>query len=176
MAMKYLATKLPGVVIIEPEIHGDERGYFAETWVQRDFDQHVAPVTWVQDNESLSRHGVVRGLHFQREPWAQAKLVRCPVGTVWDVAVDIRPQSATYGQWVGVELSADNHRQLYLPRGMAHGFAVLSDTALLQYKCDQYYHPEAEDGLALDDPRLAIAWPIPLAEAIISPKDWLRSL
>lgn len=169
--MNIIKTSIPGVVVIEPRVFNDSRGYFFESYSKREFDHEVAPVDFVQDNESMSARGVIRGLHFQRPPYAQAKLVRCISGRVLDVAVDLRRDSATYGQHVAVELSADNHRQLFIPKGFAHGFAVLSDTAIFQYKCDEFYHPEAEGGIALDDPALGIDWLIDPATATRSDKD-----
>lgn len=169
--MKVIKTDIEGVVIIEPQLFGDSRGYFMESYSERDFARLVAPVRFVQDNESRSRYGVVRGLHYQREPYSQSKLVRCLEGRVLDVAVDIRPESPTYGKYVAVELSADNHRQLFIPNGFAHGFAVLSKEALFAYKCDEFYHPEAECGIAWDDPTLSIDWGLPKEDIILSEKD-----
>ena len=169
--MKVIKTDIEGVVIIEPQLFGDSRGYFMESYSERDFACLVAPVRFVQDNESRSRYGVVRGLHYQREPYSQSKLVRCLEGRVLDVAVDIRPESPTYGKYVAVELSADNHRQLFIPKGFAHGFAVLSKEALFAYKCDEFYHPEAECGIAWDDPTLSIDWGLPKEDIILSEKD-----
>ncbi|MBO7235623.1 MAG: dTDP-4-dehydrorhamnose 3,5-epimerase [Alistipes sp.] len=169
--MKVIKTDIEGVVIIEPQLFGDSRGYFMESYSERDFARLVAPVRFVQDNESRSRYGVVRGLHYQREPYSQSKLVRCLEGRVLDVAVDIRPESPTYGKYVAVELSADNHRQLFIPKGFAHGFAVLSKEALFAYKCDEFYHPEAECGIAWDDPTLSIDWGLPKEDIILSEKD-----
>ena len=168
--MNVIKTDIEGVVIIEPRIFGDARGYFFESYNARYFAE-VADVNFVQDNESLSCYGVVRGLHFQKPPYAQSKLVRVVEGCVLDVAVDIRRGSPTYGHYVAAELSADNHRQFFLPRGMAHGFAVLSDTAVFQYKCDNLYHPESEGAIAWDDPTLAIDWHIPADKVILSDKD-----
>ena len=168
--MNVIKTAIEGLVIIEPRVFGDSRGYFFESYNSRDFAQ-VANITFVQDNESRSCYGVVRGLHFQKPPYAQSKLVRVVVGSVLDVAVDIRKDSPTYGQRVAVELTAENHRQVFLPQGMAHGFAVLSETAVFQYKCDNLYHPEAEGALAWDDPTLAIDWRLPAADVILSEKD-----
>ena len=168
--MNVIKTDIEGVVIIEPRVFGDARGYFFESYNARDFAE-VAEVTFVQDNESRSCYGVVRGLHFQRPPYAQSKLVRVVEGRVLDVAVDIRRGSPTYGRHVAAELSAENHRQFFLPRGMAHGFAVLSETAVFQYKCDNLYHPEAEGALAWDDPTLAIDWQVPSGKVILSDKD-----
>lgn len=169
--MKVIKTDIEGVVIIEPRLFGDSRGYFMESYSERDFARLVAPVRFVQDNESRSHYGVVRGLHYQREPYSQSKLVRCLEGRVLDVAVDIRPESPTYGKYVAVELSADNHRQLFIPKGFAHGFAVLSKEALFAYKCDEFYHPEAECGIAWDDPTLSIDWGLPKEDIILSEKD-----
>lgn len=169
--MEVLKTALEGVVIIEPRIFKDARGYFFESWSQREFNEKVRPVNFVQDNESMSSRGVIRGLHFQRPPYSQSKLVRCVRGRVLDVAVDIRRGSPTYGKYVAVELSEENHRQFFVPRGFAHGFSVLSDVAVFQYKCDNFYSPESEGGIDLLDPTLAVDWQIPAAEAILSPKD-----
>lgn len=169
--MRVIETDIEGVVIIEPEVFGDSRGYFLESFSQRAFDRAVAPVRFVQDNRSYSRYGVVRGLHYQKEPYAQSKLVSCVVGRVLDVAVDIREGSATYGRYVAVELSAENHRQLFIPKGFAHGFAVLSQEALFEYKCDEFYHPEAECGIAWDDPNIGIDWRLPKEDIILSAKD-----
>lgn len=172
--MEAIRTNIDGVVVIEPRIFRDARGYFFESFSQREFDEKVHPIRFVQDNESMSSRGVIRGLHFQCPPYAQSKLVRVIVGTVLDVAVDIRKGSPTFGQHVAVELSADNHRQLFIPQGFAHGFAVLSDTAIFQYKCDNFYSPQSEGAIRFDDPALAIDWPFPLDRAILSPKDLLH--
>ncbi|MBR4773422.1 MAG: dTDP-4-dehydrorhamnose 3,5-epimerase [Bacteroidales bacterium] len=169
--MNVIKTAIEGLVIIEPRVFGDSRGYFFESYNSRDFAAQVGTVDFVQDNESRSCYGVVRGLHFQKPPYAQSKLVRVVEGRVLDVAVDIRKDSPTYGQHVAVELTADNHRQVFLPQGMAHGFAVLSETAVFQYKCDNLYHPEAEGAIAWDDPTLAIDWRLPIADVILSDKD-----
>ena len=168
--MNIIKTAIEGLVIIEPRVFGDSRGYFFESYNTRDFAQ-VADITFVQDNESRSCYGVVRGLHFQTPPFAQSKLVCVVEGRVLDVAVDIRRNSPTYGQHVAIELTADNHRQLFLPQGMAHGFAVLSETAVFQYKCDNLYHPESEGAIAWNDPTLAIDWHLPAADVILSDKD-----
>lgn len=168
--MNIVKTEIEGVVIIEPRVFGDARGYFFESYSARDFAE-VADVTFVQDNESRSCYGVVRGLHFQKPPYAQSKLVRVVEGCVLDVAVDIRRGSPTYGRHVVAELSAENHRQFFLPRGMAHGFAVLSESAVFQYKCDNFYHPEAEGALAWDDSTLAIDWRVPADRVLLSDKD-----
>lgn len=169
--MNIIQTEIPGVVIIEPRIFEDARGYLFESFSQREFDEKVGPVIFVQDNESKSSYGVMRGLHFQRPPFTQAKLVRCVRGAVLDVAVDIRRGSSTFGQHVAVELTEDNHRQFFIPKGFAHGFAVLSDTAVFQYKCDEFYHPEADGGISILDDSLGIDWHIPAGKAILSDKD-----
>ena len=168
--MTIIKTDIEGVCIIEPRVFGDARGYFFESYSARDFAE-VDNVTFVQDNESRSTYGVLRGLHFQKPPYTQAKLVRVVEGKVLDVAVDLRRNSPTYGRHVSVELSAENHRMLYLPHGMAHGFSVLSPSAIFQYKCDNFYHPEVEGALAWDDPTLAIDWQLPTADIILSEKD-----
>jgi dTDP-4-dehydrorhamnose 3,5-epimerase len=169
--MRVIKTDIDGVLIVEPEVFGDSRGYFMESYSQRAFDREIAPVRFVQDNRSSSRYGVVRGLHYQKEPYAQSKLVSCIVGKVLDVAVDIREGSPTYGKHVAVELSAENKRLLFIPKGFAHGFAVLSDEALFEYKCDEFYHPEAECGIAWDDPNIGIDWRLPKEDVILSKKD-----
>ena len=174
--MKIINTQIDGVLIIEPKVFGDNRGYFFESFSQREFDEKVAPIlghkiNFVQDNESMSSYGVMRGLHFQRPPFTQSKLVRCVKGAVLDVAVDIRKGSPTYGQHVAVELTEDNHRQFFVPKGMAHGFCVLSKEAVFQYKCDEFYHPEADDGISILDESLVIDWRIPKDKAILSDKD-----
>lgn len=169
--MNVIKTAIEGLVIIEPRVFGDARGYFFESYNARDFADTIGEVAFVQDNESRSSYGVVRGLHFQKPPYAQAKLVRVVEGRVLDVAVDIRQGSSTYGRHVAVELSSDDHRQLFLPRGMAHGFAVLSETAVFQYKCDNLYHPESEGGIAWDDATLAIDWHLPKDRILLSEKD-----
>ena len=169
--MNVISTNIDGVVIIEPRVFEDARGYFFESFSQREFNEKVKPVDFVQDNESKSTFGVIRGLHFQRPPYAQSKLVRCARGAVLDVAVDIRKESPTYGQHVAVELTEDNHRQIFIPKGFAHGFAVLSDIAVFQYKCDEFYHPESEGGISLLDSELGIDWKISTDKAILSPKD-----
>ncbi|WP_308596366.1 dTDP-4-dehydrorhamnose 3,5-epimerase [uncultured Parabacteroides sp.] len=169
--MEVIKTAIDGVVIIEPKIFKDSRGYFFESFSQNEFEDKVRKINFVQDNESMSSYGVMRGLHFQRPPYAQSKLVRCVKGRVLDVAVDIRKGSPTFGQHVAVELSEENHRQFFIPRGFAHGFAVLSDTAVFQYKCDNFYHPEADGGISIKDESLGIDWKIPMKEAILSDKD-----
>lgn len=169
--MEVIKTAIEGVVIIEPRVFNDARGYFFESFSQREFEEKVRPINFVQDNESMSSYGVMRGLHFQRPPYTQSKLVRCVKGRVLDVAVDIRKGSPTYGQHVAVELSEDNHRQFFVPRGFAHGFAVLSETAVFQYKCDNSYAPEADGGISIQDDSLGIDWQIPMDQAILSDKD-----
>ena len=174
--MNIIETSIKGALIIEPKVFNDARGYFFESFSQRDFDAQVAPlighkVQFVQDNESMSSYGVMRGLHFQRPPYTQSKLLRCVRGAVLDVAVDIRKGSPTYGQHVAVELSEENKRQFFITKGFAHGFAVLSDTAVFQYKCDEFYHPEADGGISILDQSLGIDWRIPVEKAILSEKD-----
>ena len=174
--MEIIRTELEGVLIIEPRVFKDGRGYFFESFSQREFDEKITPflghrITFVQDNESMSSYGVMRGLHYQRMPYTQSKLVRCVKGAVLDVAVDIRKGSPTFGQHVAVELTEDNHRQFFVPRGFAHGFAVLSETAVFQYKCDNFYHPEADGGINIQDESLGIDWRIPVGKAILSEKD-----
>ena len=169
--MEVIQTAIEGLVIIEPKIFKDARGYFFESFSQREFDEKVRKINFVQDNESMSGYGVMRGLHFQRPPFTQSKLVRCVKGRVLDVAVDSRKESPTYGRHVAVELSEENHRQFFVPRGFAHGFAVLSKTAVFQYKCDNFYTPEADSGISLQDESLGIDWRIPISHAILSEKD-----
>lgn len=169
--MEFIETAIPGVLLLKPRVFTDPRGYFFESFSRREFEARVPGVDFVQDNESMSSRGVMRGLHFQRPPHAQAKLVRCVRGAVLDVAVDIRRGSPTYGRHVAVELTEDNHLQFFIPRGFAHGFAVLSPTAVFQYKCDNYYAPQADGGIAIDDPALGIDWRIDPAEALMSEKD-----
>ena len=168
-------SAIDGVVIIEPKVFGDARGYFFESFSERDFNEAMTPILghgikFVQDNESMSSYGVMRGLHFQRPPYTQSKIVRCVKGSVLDVAVDIRKGSPTYGQHVAVELTEDNHRQFFISKGFAHGFAVLSEAALFQYKCDEFYHPEADGGISVLDDSLGIDWRI-TDKAILSEKD-----
>lgn len=174
--MEVIKTNIEGVVIIEPRVFTDARGYFFESYSKREFDEKVRPVNFVQDNESCSSRGVMRGLHFQLPPFTQSKLVRCVRGAVLDVAVDIRRGSPTYGQHVAVELTEDNHRQFFVPRGFAHGFAVLSDVAVFQYKCDNYYAPKADGGISILDTSLGIDWRIDPADAILSEKDTRHAL
>lgn len=169
--MEVIKTAIEGLVIIEPKVFQDARGYFFESFSQREFEEKVRKVNFVQDNESMSSYGVMRGLHFQRPPFTQSKLVRCVNGKVLDVAVDVRKGSPTYGQHVAVELSDDNHRQFFVPRGFAHGFAVLSETAIFQYKCDNFYTPQADGGISIQDESLGIDWQIPTENAILSEKD-----
>lgn len=169
--MEVIKTAIEGLLIIEPKVFKDSRGYFFESFSQREFEEKVCPINFVQDNESMSSYGVMRGLHFQRPPFTQSKLVRCVKGAVLDVAVDIRKGSPTYGQHVAVELSEENHRQFFVSKGFAHGFAVLSETAIFQYKCDDFYHPEADDGISIQDETLGIDWRIPTEQAILSEKD-----
>ncbi len=169
--MKVIDTSIEGAYIIEPRIFSDSRGYFFESYSQKEFDEKIGPIRFVQDNESYSSYGVLRGLHFQKPPFVQSKLVRVISGRVLDVAVDIRKGSPTYGQHVAVELSGENHRQFFIPRGFAHGFVVLSETALFQYKCDNFYAPQSEGAIAWDDPDLAIDWRIPADRILLSEKD-----
>lgn len=169
--MNIIKTEIEGVVIIEPRIFTDARGYFFESFSERDFCKEVREIRFVQDNESKSSYGVMRGLHFQRPPYTQSKLVRVIKGAVLDVAVDIRKGSPTYGKHIAVELTEDNHRQFFVPRGFAHGFAVLSDEAIFQYKCDNFYAPEADGGISILDDSLGIDWRLPMDKAILSEKD-----
>ena len=169
--MNVIKTPIEGLVIIEPRLFGDDRGYFFESFNQREFEREIGPVTFVQDNESKSCYGVIRGLHFQKGEHAQSKLVRVVKGAVLDVAVDIRPGSPTYGMHFAVELTGENHLQFFLPRGMAHGFSVLSEEAVFQYKCDNFYCRESEGAIAWDDPDLGIDWRIPKDKVILSEKD-----
>lgn len=174
--MEVIKTSIEGVVIIEPKVFNDARGYFFESFSQREFEEKVRKVNFVQDNESMSSYGVMRGLHFQRPPFTQSKLVRCVKGAVLDVAVDIRKGSPTYGQHVAVELTEKNHRQFFVPRGFAHGFSVLSETAVFQYKCDNFYAPQADGGISIIDDSLGIDWKIPIDEAILSDKDMKHTM
>ena len=173
-SMDVIKTDIEGVVIIEPRIFRDDRGYFYESFSQREFEEKVCRTTFVQDNQSKSSYGVLRGLHFQKPPYCQNKLVRCIKGAVLDVAVDLRKGSPTFGKHVAVELTEENHRQLFVPRGFAHGFAVLSEEAVFQYKCDNFYNKESEGAIAWDDPELAIDWRIPADKALLSEKDKLN--
>ena len=170
--MEIKKTEIEGVLILEPRVFTDARGYFFESYSKRELDEALGyPVEFLQDNQSMSSRGVVRGLHFQKPPYTQAKLVRCIKGAVLDVAVDLRKDSPTYGKHVAVELTEDNNRQLFVPRGFAHGFSVLSKEAIFQYKCDNYYAPQAEGGICLVDPQLGIDWKIDEKEMVLSPKD-----
>ena len=176
-----IKTEIDGVVIIEPKVFGDARGYFFESFSERDFNEAMTPILghgikFVQDNESMSSYGVMRGLHFQTMPYTQSKLVRCVKGAVLDVAVDIRKGSPTYGQHVAVELTEDNHRQFFVPRGFAHGFAVLSESAVFQYKCDNFYAPANDGGVSIVDDSLGIDWRIPVEKALLSEKDTKHDL
>lgn len=168
--MEIIKTNIEGVIIIEPRIFKDDRGYFFESFSQREFEEKVCKTTFVQDNESKSSYGVLRGLHFQKPPFAQSKLVRVIKGAVLDVAVDIRKGSPTFGQYVSVELTGDNHRQFFIPRGFAHGFSVLSEEVIFQYKCDNFYSPQSEGAIAWNDPDLNIDWRIPIEEVVLSEK------
>ena len=169
--MEIIKTDIEGVIIIKPQIFKDSRGYFFESFSQREFNEKVTPIQFVQDNESCSSYGVMRGLHFQKPPYSQSKLVRCVKGSVLDVAIDIRKGSPTYGKHVAVELSAENHLQFFIPKGFAHGYAVLSKEAIFQYKCDEFYTPKSEGGIQLMDESLGINWPISADDAILSDKD-----
>ena len=170
--IEVIKTDIDGVLIIEPKVFGDARGYFLESFNAKEFAEKTGlNINFVQDNESMSSYGVMRGLHFQRPPFTQSKLVRCVKGAVLDVAVDIRKGSPTYGQHVAVELTEDNHRQFFVPRGFAHGFAVLSETAVFQYKCDNFYAPQADGGISILDDSLGIEWRIPTDNALLSDKD-----
>lgn len=172
--MNVIETEIPGVVIIEPRIFEDARGYFFESFSQKEFSEKVADITFVQDNESKSTYGVMRGLHYQKPPYTQSKLVRVVKGAVLDVAVDMRKSSPTFGKHVAVELTAENHRQFFIPKGFAHGFVVLSEEAIFQYKCDNFYAPQSEGGISILDESLGIDWKIPMDKAILSEKDKLH--
>lgn len=174
--MEVIKTAIDGVVIIEPTVFKDARGYFFESFSQREFDEKVRPINFVQDNESMSSYGVMRGLHFQALPFTQRTSLDWVKGRVLDVAVDIRKGSPTYGQHVAVELTEDNHRQFFVSRGFAHGFAVLSEIAVFQYKCDNFYHPEADGGISILDESLGIDWKIPIDKALLSDKDTKHAL
>ena len=169
--MNIIQTGIEGLVVIEPKVFGDARGYFFEAFNQREFDEKVGPVRFVQDNESKSRYGVLRGLHFQKGEHAQAKLVRVVSGSVLDVAADLREGSSTYWKWHAEELTGENHRMIFIPRGFAHGFAVLSEEVVFQYKCDNFYCPAAEGGIAWNDPGLGIDWRLPEADILLSERD-----
>ena len=174
--MEYLKTEIDGVFIIEPRVFSDARGYFMEAWKEEEFNQHVGPVKFIQDNESKSSYGVLRGLHYQKGDYSQSKLVRVIKGRVLDVAVDIRKSSPTFGQHVMVELSEDNKRQFFIPRGFAHGFLVLSEEAIFTYKVDNPYAPQQDAGIRWNDPDLAIEWPIDPKEVLTSEKDLKQPL
>lgn len=169
--MKIIQTDIEGVVIIEPTVFGDKRGYFFESFSQKEFQEKVCNTVFVQDNESKSKYGVLRGLHFQKPPFEQAKLVRVVQGKVLDVAVDIRRDSPTFGRHISTELSEENKRQLFIPRGFAHGFAVLSEEVIFQYKCDNYYAPPYEGAILWNDPQLNIDWKLPADAILLSEKD-----
>ena len=174
--MEVIKTAIQGLLVIKPRVFEDARGYFFESFSQREFDEKVASIRFVQDNESMSSYGVMRGLHFQRPPYTQSKLVRCVKGAVLDVAVDIRKGSPTYGQHVAIELSEQNRLQFFIPQGFAHGFSVLSETAVFQYKCDNFYTPQADGGISILDQSLGIDWRIPVESAILSEKDTKHEL
>lgn len=169
--MEIIKTPIEGLLVIKPQVFVDARGYFVETYNEKRYREAGIDAQFVQDNQSCSSYGVVRGLHFQRPPYTQAKLVCCTVGRVLDIAVDLRKNSPTFGQWHSVELSAENHLQFFIPKGFAHGFSVLSETAVFTYKCDELYHPEADGGILLSDPDLAIDWQVPEELRILSEKD-----
>ncbi|HAQ18221.1 MAG TPA: dTDP-4-dehydrorhamnose 3,5-epimerase [Prolixibacteraceae bacterium] len=169
--MKIIETPIPGLLIIEPRVFADERGYFFESFNEIKFTEAGLNTGFIQDNESKSHRGVIRGLHYQLAPYAQAKLIRVVRGTVYDVAVDLRQGSPTFGEWFGIEVSASKKNQFYIPKGFAHGFSVLSEFAIFSYKCDEFYNPKADRGIRFDDPTLKIDWKFPLEEAVISAKD-----
>ena len=169
--MRIIETPIPGLLIIEPRVFADERGYFFESYNESNFEKLGLVHRFVQDNESKSQRGVIRGLHYQLEPYAQTKLIRVIRGTVYDVAVDLRKGSPTFGQWYGLEVSATNKKQFYIPKGFAHGFSVISKYAIFSYKCDNFYNPASERGIRYDDPALGIDWRITEAEAVVSEKD-----
>ena len=169
--MKIIETPIPGLLIIEPRVFADERGYFFESFSQTKFAEKGLISEFVQDNESKSHYGVIRGLHYQLAPYAQTKLIRVVRGTVYDVAVDLREGSPTFGQWYGLIVSASNKKQFYIPKGFAHGFSVLSEYAIFSYKCDAFYNPQAERGIRFDDPSLKIDWKIPAELGVVSEKD-----
>jgi dTDP-4-dehydrorhamnose 3,5-epimerase len=169
--MNIKETAIKGVVVIETRLIYNGQDYFFESFSQKEFDEKVRPISFVQDNESMSSYGVIRGLHFQRPPYSQSKLIRCIEGEVLDVVVDIRKNSPTYGKYVSVKLTGENHHQLFIPRGFAHGFSVLSETALIQYKCDNFYAPESEGGINIKDASLQIDWSVPTENAILSERD-----
>lgn len=170
--MKVIQTAIEGVVILEPQIYTDERGYFFESFNQKEFNEKIRPIIFVQDNESESKYGVVRALHFQKAPFAQSKLVRCVNGEILDVAVDIRKGSPTFGKWVSCNLSADNHRMFFVPRGFAHGFSTLTNKATVLFKCDNFYNPSSEVAVAWNDPDLQIDWKVSIDSVILTKKDF----
>lgn len=169
--MDIIKTGIPGLVIVKPRVFKDERGYFFESYHQNKLLKKGIKATFVQDNESKSKRGVLRGLHYQLAPYGQAKLIRVIAGAVYDVAVDIRKGSPTFGQWYGTEISAENKLQMFVPRGFAHGFAVISDTAILTYKCDNYYNANSERGIYYMDKKLQIDWQMDVKDAVVSSKD-----
>lgn len=176
MKFEVIPQSIPEVLLIKPTVYADERGYFKESYNLNDFEAFLPGVRFVQDNESKSTRGVLRGLHFQKAPHAQAKLLRVVMGSIWDVAVDIRPGSSTYGQYAAVELTAENHCQLFIPKGFAHGFIVTSESAIVQYKTDNFYEKAADGGIHPHDPELHIPWPLPHEEHLLSEKDILLPL
>ena len=169
--MNIIQTEIPGLMIIEPKVFGDARGYFFESYNQKMMVEAGIDIEFRQDNQSFSKYGVIRGLHFQLNPYSQTKLIRALEGAIYDVVVDLRKGSPAFGKWLGVELSADNKKQLYIPQGFAHGFSVLSEQTTILYKCDNFYNPQSEGGLAFDDPKLGIDWKVDSAKAIISDRD-----
>jgi dTDP-4-dehydrorhamnose 3,5-epimerase len=169
--MNIIETPIQGLVVVEPRVFEDARGYFFESFNSQKLQENGIQMTFCQDNQSKSSYGVIRGLHFQKKPHAQTKLVRVLEGSIYDVAVDLRPSSPTYGEWFGIELSADNKKQLLVPQGFAHGFSVTSETAIVMYKCDDFYHPETEGGIIYNDPKLNIDWKVEKGKEIISDKD-----
>lgn len=171
MKFKFTPMQIPEVLLIEPTVFGDARGYFKESYQQEEFDKFLGDLRFVQDNESKSSYGVLRGLHYQQEPYAQSKLIRVIQGSIWDVAIDMRSTSSTYKQFVFAELSGENHMQLFIPQGFAHGFIVTSESAIVQYKTDSYYHPASEVGIHAYDPTLNIPWPLKKSDHLLSGKD-----
>ncbi len=169
--MNVISTDFPGLYIIEPKVFNDSRGYFFESYNQKVFSEHGIETKFLQDNESSSKYGVIRGLHFQRPPHAQTKLIRVVEGAIYDVVVDLRKSSPTFTKWMGIELSATNKKQFYIPQGFAHGFSVLSEQAVIQYKCDDFYHPQSECGILYNDPQLAIDFRVDALQAVVSEKD-----
>ena len=169
--MPFTTTEFPGLLIFEPAVYKDDRGYFFESYNEQTFHKQGVANHFVQDNQSFSTYGVIRGLHYQLNPHAQAKLIRVLQGKIFDVAVDLRKNSPTFGKYMGIELSAGNRRQFLIPQGFAHGFSVLSETAEVSYKCDAFYHKDSEGGIRYDDPELKIDWQVPAGKVIVSPKD-----